>query len=230
MQNLIEKMGADEADKVFSEIETRHPDWNGNDILIGTSEGRDIMLGFGGDDYIDGHGHYDIIHAGSGNDIVVLPGDWYGKMLMGGEGTDTLLSGSDSSKDLLQILGQSKSYARHGFEILFRATDTKDVRELHITSHDDLEDYGVFIGDGTLGLSDDWKSAEARDGLLAFTSEQKGHSLRIETILPEAKVTVGMNTSGENAVENTSSPVVTDIPDADIALESAMRDILDGQG
>ena len=142
----------------------------------------DVLLGMGGDDYLDGGAGEDAIFGGAGNDIIVYDKADY--LVSGGSGIDFMVS-DDTTLTLSSLLGNSGSDKPlvSGIEVLLKGEDA-----LSLTSLDQLaKEYGITLdtnaeGKETLILDMD-KWTEQEDGIYAFNGGAEAGGLTLETNL-----------------------------------------------
>lgn len=162
----------------------------GDDALFGGND-QDMLFGMGGDDYLDGGQGKDILSGGSGNDILVYDADDY--VVHGGSGVDLLLGGK-GTPDLNVLLSQGTG--KNGMpivaeiEVLLRTDDTAYVKNLGITSHKSLLEYGIRIEGNMLLLAAAWGEGVNKVGFWEYTLDVDGHKLTLQTTLSKDQIGV----------------------------------------
>ncbi len=187
----------------------------GDDALFG-GVGRDILFGMGGDDYLDGGAERDMLFGGSGNDILVYDGN--DSIIHGGSDIDILLAGK-GAPSLAEMLdpqknGNDRPYVG-GIEILLKSMNTDHVKNLGITSHESLLQYGVKIEDGKLLLSGDWEFTSSQGGYSTYTYNVDGTTiLTLETTLSADEI-------GKLDAEQADAQSIADAAAGDMAAYAA---------
>ena len=115
-------------------------------VQVGT--GDDVLLGMGGDDYIDGGAGEDAIFGGSGNDIIVYDSNDY--LVSGGSGIDFMVS-DNSTLTLTELLSGGKD-GKDGPIVDSIEVLLKGDAALSLTSIQELADkYGITLGTNDAG-------------------------------------------------------------------------------
>lgn len=199
----------------------------GDDALFGGND-QDMLFGMGGHDYLDGGEGKDILSGGSGNDILVYDADDY--VVHGGSGVDLLLGGKgtpDLDKLLTEGDGKNGMPIVAEIEVLLRTEDTAYVKNLGITSHKSLLEYGVRIEGNMLLLAAAWGEGVNKGGFWEYTLDVDGHKLTLQTTLPKDQIGVlpESATSADAVAEDQA-----DAPAMAAASTDLSRDDLDGPG
>lgn len=170
-----------------------------------------MLLGWGGNDFLDGGEGKDMIFAGSGNDVIVYDGNDF--VVDGGKGIDVLLAGKDarmpdgSDLTLRRLLHPKVAEDARGekvphvfdVELLLKAKHTNNVENLGINGIASLAAFGIIINaDNTISLDQNLWTGVKNSGdipgsqgspdwpyLFQFTYDHDGIKLELDIVDPD---------------------------------------------